>query len=514
MAEASVDRGPVSLKTKLAFSSGSLEEAMIGAAGIATMIFYNQVLGVSPALCGIAFAIGSIIDAVSDPIVAAWSDNFRSRWGRRHPFMAFSALPLTLGFYLMYAPPSNLTETQYFFWLIFTVILIRVGKTFYSVPHAALGAELTDDYHDRTKIFGFNTLVGAIGGLLLSGVMLFALFPSTDGFVNGFTNPHGYPILALSGGLWIILTTFLCVYGTRDQIPRLHDVQQQRVSVFDNWKDLKSLLQSKSYLSVCVAWLVMTVSGGILGVVGTYTFLYGYEMSTEELIYIRLAYIPGMLLCLPAAAWLTSIFDKKWTVILTCIFCATMVGLPHTLQLYGFFPPNNSVWMLPTFIGMMTIGLSMILVVPVVIDSQLVDVADEHELKTGRRSEGMVFAFRTFAIKATSSVGNLIGGFGLEIINFPDNATVETITQETLNGLFFMMGPLYWMICFAGMLFMGMYQLNKTKHAEIIHELRTRRASSHRDETITRNSAEPIPVNLGFSNEAGPSDSSGNQEYT
>ena len=99
-------------------------------------------------------------------------------------------------------------------------------------------------------------------------------------------------------------------------------------------------------------------------------------------------------------------------------------------------------------------------------------------LKTGRRSEGMVYAFRTFAIKATSSVGNLIGGFGLQIIGFPDNATTETITQETLNGLFFMMGPLYWIICFTGMLFMGMYQLNKTKHAEILKELKERRTGS------------------------------------
>ena len=149
-----------------------------------------------------------------------------------------------------------------------------------------------------------------------------------------------------------------------------------------------------------------------------------------------------------------------------------MVGLPHTLKLFGLFPANDSVWMLPTLIGMMTLGLAFLLVVPVVIDSQLGDVADEHELKTGRRSEGMVYAFRTFAIKATSSVGNLIGGFGLQIIGFPDNATAETITQETLNGLFFMMGPLYWIICFTGMLFMGMYQLNKAKHAEIIKELK------------------------------------------
>ena len=160
---------------------------------------------------------------------------------------------------------------------------------------------------------------------------------------------------------------------------------------------------------------------------------------------------------------------------------------------------------------MMTVGLAFLLVVPVVIDSQLGDVADEHELKTGRRSEGMVYAFRTFAIKATSSVGNLIGGFGLQIIGFPDNATTETITQETLNGLFFMMGPLYWIICFTGMLFMGMYQLNKAKHAEIIKELKERRAEL-RGGDIPQVSSEPFgarneqPI---ISKEPGSSDSNG-----
>ena len=475
MSELSSERGPVSLKTKLAFSSGSLEEAMLLAAGIATMLFYNQVLGVSPALCGIAFAIGSIFDAVSDPIVAAWTDNFRSRWGRRHPFMLFSALPLTVGFYLMYAPPEGLTENQYFWWLIFTVILIRVGKTFYSVPHAALGAELTDDYDDRTKIFGFSSLFGAVGAMLLSGVVIYGFFPTTEGYVNGLTNPEGYPALATFGAAWIFLTTCVCVFGTKDQIPHLHVVDHQRISILDNWNDLRSLLRSPSYLSVCIAWLVMTTSGGILAVVSTYTFLYGFEMSTEQLFYIRLAYIPGFIVCIPLAAWFTSVFDKKLTVILTCVVCATLVGLPHTLKIFGWFPANDSVWMFPTLLGTLSLGFLLIVIVPIVIDSQLVDVADEHEYRTGRRAEGMVFAFRTFAIKATSSLGNLIGGFGLEIIGFPDNATTEVLTQETLNGLFFMCGPLYWAICWTGMLFMGMYQLNKQRHAEIIEELTRRR---------------------------------------
>ena len=145
-------RGKVTARTRIAFSTGAFEEAAIGAASIATMVFYNQVLGVSAYLCGIVFLVASVVDAVTDPLVGSLSDNFRSRWGRRHPFMVASLLPLGLGFYLLYAPPGGMSGTFYFWWFLGTMVLLRVGKTFFAVPHDALGAELTDDYHDRTSI--------------------------------------------------------------------------------------------------------------------------------------------------------------------------------------------------------------------------------------------------------------------------------------------------------------------------------------------------------------------------
>ena len=115
---------------------------------------------------------------------------------------------------------------------------------------------------------------------------------------------------------------------------------------------------------------------------------------------------------------------------------------------------------------------------PIVIDSQLADVADEHEYKTGRRAEGVVFSVRTFALKATSGLGGLLGGFGLEIIGFPENATKDMLTPEMLDGLFFMCGPLYWLIVAAGMTFMGLYNLDKQTHDEMMSELKTRRTAT------------------------------------
>jgi GPH family glycoside/pentoside/hexuronide:cation symporter len=475
--ETDAPRGRITLKTKLAFSSGSLEEAMLGAAGIATMIFYNQVLGVSAALCGTVFLIASIVDAFSDPLIGAWSDNFQSRWGRRHPFMLFAALPLTLAFYLMYNPPEGLSEMNYFWWFLGTMALLRVGKTFYSIPHAAMGAELSDDYHERTSIFGFNSVSSMVAGVLLGVFVLVVIFPTTGEYENGLLNPDGYPVLATVGAAWVCITLLICVFGTRDQIPNLHQIDNRQPLNYANYlKDLSALLKSRSYVSICAAWLVIMSSGGVLAVVSTYTYIFCYELSTETLTIQRFVTLPGILIAIPLASWLTRRLDKKLTVIFTSVTCATLIGLPHLLRMIGWFPENDSPWMIPLLFGCMFLGYLALPVVPIVIDSQLVDVTDEHEYRTGQRAEGVIFSVRTFAIKATSGVGGLLAGFGLEFIEFPKKASIENLTPEMLNGLLFMSGPLYWIICFTGMLFMSMYTLNESRHREIMTALASRRA--------------------------------------
>lgn len=465
-------------RTKIAFSAGAMEEAVIYAASTITMVYYNQVLGVSAYLCGIVFLIAGIVDAVTDPLVGSLSDNFRSRWGRRHPFMVLGAVPLILGFYLLYAPPDGMSETFYFGWFLATLTLLRLGKTFFVIPHNALGAELTDNYHERTLIFGLNSVATQVGAALVGAFVLIVFFPSS-GDENGLlTNPDGWSMMAVVGAGSMLIALVYCIVGTADQIPHLHNVGTQRVRLRDNLGDLAMLLKSRSYVSVCAAWLVMTSSGGILAIVSTYTYIYGFGLSTAELSIRSFVTLPGMFLAIPFAAYLTKRLDKKMTMVYACIFCGFMVGLPHTLAWLGLFPANDSVWMLPSLYACLFIGYLTLPMVPIVYDSQLTDIADEHEYRTGRRAEGVIFAFRTFAIKSTVGIGGLIGGFGLELIDFPENATKEMITPEMLNGLYFMNGPLYWLIVATGMLFMGLYNLNEKRHGEMMKELHARREAA------------------------------------
>lgn len=466
----------LSLRTKLAFSSGSLEEAIVGAAGIATMIFYNQVLGVSASLCGVVFLISSVVDGISDPLIGAVSDRFVSRWGRRHVFMMVSILPLAASFYALYQPPPGLGEAGLFAWFLGFMIILRIAKTFFTVPHAALGAELTDDYHERTSIFGYSAVVGMAAGVGFTVFLLFVIFPTMPEYSNGLLNAERYQYLAAFGAVVIVVSLAACTLGTTDQIPYLHKRKVRAIDYREYFSELWELVKNPSYISVCASWFVLATSGGILGVVSTYTYVYAFEISTEQLTIQRFVTLPGILLAIPLSIYMTRRFDKKWTVIYSCMTCAFLIGLPHTLRMAGWFPDNDSPWLLFALFGPLFAGYLVLPLVPIVIDSQLVDIADDHELRTGNRSEGVVFSVRTFAMKATSGIGGLIGGFGLDIINFPDKAEVGNVANDTLLGLLFMCGPLYWIIVAAGMGFMGMYKLNEAGHIRTLAVLRERRA--------------------------------------
>ena len=114
------------------------------------LFYYTQVLGLSPGLGGLALFLALVFDAISDPLVGYVSDRWRSRWGRRHPFMYFSALPVAIGFFFLWNPPAALSEQGLFVYLLSLAILVRTLITLYEIPSSALGPELSGDYDQRT----------------------------------------------------------------------------------------------------------------------------------------------------------------------------------------------------------------------------------------------------------------------------------------------------------------------------------------------------------------------------
>ena len=474
MADASLNRRrKLSVRTKVLFASGALQEAVVTAGGIATVLFYNQLLGVSPALVGTAYLIASAFDALSDPLIGAITDRFRSKWGRRHPFMFASALPIGVSFYFLYQPADGLTETGYFIWLCVFLIFMRLSQTLYLIPHDALGAELTDDYEERTSIFGYNWVATSILTMVVSAIFFTVIFPSTPEYENGLLNQAGYFVLAAVGSVTIVFSVLVCAFGTLEQIPYLHDFEISKKFTFPNYfAQLKALVKNVSYLSACLSLLTIYSGLGILSVVATYAYIYVYELSSEAMFWAGAAKSPGILVALPLLAFLSKFMEKKAILMMsTCI----LISLPHNLKMLDLFPANDSVFLLFALFVPMLLAYMVFPMSAIIIDSQLVDVADDHELRIGERSEGVIFSVRSFGIKATQGVGGFLAGFGLEFIGFPENAAVGNLAQETVTGLLFLNGPAYLMIYLLAVLFMTLYALDKKTHGEILQQLEARR---------------------------------------
>ena len=469
-------RRKVPVKTKLLFASGALQEAAVSIGGLITILFYNQLLGVSPALAGTAFLIASIVDAVSDPLIGTLSDRFRSRWGRRHPFMIASALPLAITFYFLYQPLDGLDETGYFIWLTTFLVLMRISQTFYLIPHDALGAELTDDYEERSSVFGYNAVAQMLLSMFAAMILYVVIFPSTPEYDNGLLNESGYFILAAVGSVTIVFSVLVCAFGTLDQLPRLHDFEISKKFSFPNYfREIKALLTNISYLSTCFSLLTIYSGLGILAVVSTYAYIYVYELSSEAMFWAGAAKVPGVLIALPLLAFLSKHIDKKSILIISVSTLAVLVSLPHNLKLFDLFPANDSPFILFALFIPLLLGYMIFPVSTIIIDSQLVDIADEHELNTGERSEGIIFSIRSFGVKATNGIGGLIAGFGLEFIGFSETVEVGNLDPEAITGLLALNGPIYLSIYMLAILFMTFYKLDKVTHSKILTELEARR---------------------------------------
>lgn len=472
-------RRKIPVRTKLLFSTGAFQEAAVSAGGLVTVLFYNQILGVAPALCGTAFLIASLVDGISDPLVGAISDHLRSRWGRRHPLMLASALPIAITFYFLYQPIDGLSEMGYFFWLTAFLVLMRLSATFYNIPHDALGAELTDDYDERSSVFGYNAVAVSVTAILMAGMVYLVIFPTTPEYENGLLNASRYYILAGMGAVIIAVSVTVCSVGTMDQIPYLH-----RASLKDNidyrqfFRELGVLLCNRSYIAACLCMLTIYAGLGIYGVVGTYAYVYVYSISTEAMMIGGLAKLPGVLTALPLLYFLSKRMDKKQIFMLTTATMCILISLPHILRMLGWFPGNESPFLLVGLFLPVLLGFMIFPVSTIIVDSQLVDIADEHEYNTGARAEGIIFSVRSFSIKATSGFGGFIAGFGLEYIGFPENAEVGNLAPETITGLLTMIGPVYLLVYTVAIGFMAFYSIDKNRHEEMLVELEARRVSS------------------------------------
>jgi glycoside/pentoside/hexuronide:cation symporter, GPH family len=471
----------LNLFTKISYGVGQLGEGIKnGSFEIFLLFYYNQVLGLPGTLAGTATFIALVFDAFFDPFVGSISDAFRSRWGRRHPFMVAGAVPFGVMFYFLWAPPAGLSQQGLFVWLTTFAIGVRAAMAIYLIPHNAMGAELSSDYHERTSIGGWRIVLGFVGTFLASFLGFAVFFKDSEAHPFGQRNLAAYPqfaeffaVLATAAVLWSAFFT-----RSRIQYLPVPTRDQERLTFGRFARELADALRSPSFRALFVGTLVFFVTRGVQTALQLHLSVHFWELGSQEILRVNVIGFAGLLFGVPIWSALSRRFDKKPSFLAgAAVFSVAIVAGP-VLKLAGIWPAHDDelayLGLLGAFSFLANFGGAAALIAAT---SMMADLTDEHEFETGLRQEGIFFGAVAFSAKASSGLGHLISGVALDAIGFQVNAERGGVAPEVVRHLAMIYGPATIGVLLVGMFYLARYQLTAVRLGEIQKVLEQRRTA-------------------------------------
>ncbi len=476
------------MSTKLAYGFGQAAEGLKnGAFGVFLFFYYNQVLALSGTLAGLAVGIALMFDAVTDPMAGSMSDNWRSRLGRRHPFMYASAVPLAVAFFFLFSPPEGLGQAGLFAWLLTFAILTRAAMTLYHVPHIALGAELSDDFHERTTVVAFRQFFSTFGALLAYVIGFGVFFYVSSDYPRGQFRVSAYSPFAITLSVLMVVSILISGFGTRRQIPYLPQPGGPAESLTFGralgrmGAEVREALKNRSFAWLFSGVLIVFMMVGVDTALNLHMNTYFWELSSGDNIAFFAATPIGIMAGTFIARSLNERFDKKPSIIFGTGWWALCQILPVILRLLGWFPENGTDSLLITLVVVKFLQGVGVVQALVTFGSMVADIVDEHELNTGKRQEGIFFASVSFSGKFTTGIGNVVGGIALDLISWPRGVEIQTaadVPAETLIWLGLIYGPIVSGFAVVSLWCYSKHRLDRHRHAAIVEELEQRRPGS------------------------------------
>lgn len=391
----------ISLKQKSAYAVGMLVNNLQAAALPAMVVILNLGLGMDPVLVGLLGAIPRVFDALSDPMLGYISDNTRTRWGRRRPFIFAGALSAGLIFALMWQLPPGHSQAFYFWTFLIASILFFLAYTVYATPFVAFGYEMTPDYHERTRLHAFANTVGQLPWLGVSwfyALMASSLFRDTV---------HGARVLAVWVGIIVALLGIVPAIFCREKqtlTPKAAEGFLKNMIQF--LKGIAITFRNKPFVKLCAA---------------TFLVFNGYQLGISFSLYVMIYYVfsgnnadAGKLLgsfgtltvlstlcVIPLTAWIATRIGKRKTFLIT--ISLSMVG--YALKWVGY-NPAHPYWLLFAA-PLVAFGTGSLFTL---MGSMISDVCDYDELKTHQRREGVFGAIYWWMVKVGMALAGLLTG--------------------------------------------------------------------------------------------------------
>jgi GPH family glycoside/pentoside/hexuronide:cation symporter len=464
------------LATKVSYGLGSLAQG-VGAVTLSTAIinyYLVGVVGLRPALVGAIILVSLIVDAVLDPAIGRVSDTFRSRWGRRHPFMYASAIPVTLATFFLWRNPGGLTGGALAIYAMVVLVVLRVSGSLYQIPSDALAPELAPDYHERTGLLSWRWFFGLVGALGVSIILNVVFLRKDAHHPLGQNDPAAYANFGALAAAICLFSIVASAIATQRYVPFFAPQPVRRQTAAQSAREIFAILTNRSLLAVMASGLFSGVATGINNSLLGFMNFYFWGLTPQTVGWITLLSALAAPVGVIAAPLLARALDKKRTMITVFLLSIFAGVIPVTLRLMGLMPPNGSPWIPYILAADLFVWGALALIGAVIISSMIADVAEDSAVKTGVRSEGLLFAANGLLPKITAGVGAVIGNLMLEFVHFPAGALrgATLVDPAVMRNLALVSLPSGAILNLLSLAVLGFYRIDKRSHDANLEALR------------------------------------------
>ena len=416
------DRIPIFQKA--VYSIGALVNQMQAAAISAMVLVLNLGLGMNPALVGLVGTIPRLIDAFTDPLIGYTSDNSRTRYGRRRPYIFWGAIVSGLLFILLFQLHKENGNTFNFWYFLIIQCLFVVSFAFFAIPFIALGFEMTPDYHERTRLQGAGNSIGQIAWLI--SPWLFTFMYTNQDLI------HGVRILAVIFGVFIMAGGILPAIFNKEYFTNLPKPQKKTV-LKDFFSGCLIAFKNRPFVKLTVITFLIFNGFMLASAFSAYViFFYDYagDYGKGGILlgwFGTVSALSSFLIVIPLIAWVGTKIGKRNTLLITIPI--SIIG--YALKWVGYNPGHP--YLLLIAAPFIAFGLGSIFTI---VSSMLADVCDLDELNNGSRREGIFGAIYWWMIKLGQAAASLISGLLLNWTGFKEslhgNQTAHTLLYMRL----------------------------------------------------------------------------------
>ncbi|MES2755338.1 MAG: MFS transporter [Pseudomonadota bacterium] len=427
--------------------------------GTFLLLFYSQVLGVPSATVGLVVMLALFLDAVIDPAVGFFSDRTRSRWGRRHPWMYASAIPIAIGWVALWNPPV-MDQTATLIWLFVWAVVVRTAVSCFEVPSVALTPELSSDYDERTRIMAYRYLFGWAGGLtIMIAAYLYFLAPAPAS-----ASRAAFGAMGIAGAVLIAGAILVSALGTHREIPNLPRSVPVTGTLGDAFRELLETVRNKGFVVLMLAGLCAYTLQGIGYALSNYMYAFVWRIEGPWLVYVVAFLFVGVVLAFFLAPRVTKRVSKPLAGITFALFAALFHTGPYWLRLAGVIADASTPGSLAIYLSCVVLGTMCSVSGFIIGGSMMADVVEDSEAKTGRRSEGVFFAGSFFVQKCTSGLGIFAAGVILAVAGFPAGAVPGQVSVETIDRLTLIFGGIYLTLAAIGAFTYSFFPFGRAEH--------------------------------------------------